>query len=175
MPCYAAAPHDGDARLFVLALKYGNVKSLGSAMGRRMGEIFPKVCADFLVPLPLHKDSKRAFNQTELIAEGISDVCGLPVGKSFLVWNGISERQTAKCGMERMALPLDSFVASPKISGKKVILVDDVFTTGGTARAAIYAMRKVGADVCAVFVWTKRMKQIENPAAWYDDEDEILL
>lgn len=160
VPCYAAAIHDGDARSFILALKYKNMRPLGEAIGREMGRLFPRQEADLLIPLPLHADSRRAFNQTELIARGISSQWGTPVGTRLLKCRAGSGEQTEKRGRARRALSFDSFVASPELTGKSAVLVDDVYTTGGTVRAAKFALQRAGAEVKAVIVWTRRVSSL---------------
>ena len=177
LPCYAAALHEGAARRFILALKYKNIRSLGEAIGKEMALRFPEVGADFLVPLPLHRGSARAYNQTELISRGISHLRGIAVAKNFLKWRVACGAQTLRNGEERSALSFASFEASKELSGRRVILVDDVYTTGGTVRAASFALRLAGADVRAIFLWTRRVPCGENPAAWpvADDEDDFLV
>ena len=174
VPCYAAAIHDGDARSFILALKYKNMRPLGEAIGREMGRLFPRQEAEMLIPLPLHADSRRAFNQTELIARGISSQWGTPVAAGLLKWRAGSGAQTEKRGRERRALSFSSFEASPELAGRGVVLVDDVYTTGGTVRAAKFALQRAGAEVRAVLVWTRRVSAPEHPGACPEDGEYWL-
>ena len=165
-PCYAAALHEGPARDFLLALKYRNTRDLGVPMGRLMALKLPQVEADAVLPVPLHKHSRRGYNQTELIAGGIAEERRLPVLYNTLLWNIEAGTQTGKSGRERRALPQNAFRADKVLWGRKVILVDDVYTTGGTLRAAKHAAEAAGAVVAAAFVWTRRVPSRENPAAW---------
>lgn len=174
VPCYAAAIHDGDARQFILALKYKNIRPLGEAIGREMARLIPKQEAEVLVPLPLHAGSSRAFNQTELIARGLSSQWGIPVAVRALKWRVSSGAQTGKRGAARRALTFGSFAAQPELAGKSVILVDDVYTTGGTVRAAKFALQRAGAEVKAVLVWTRRVSSPEHPGAWPEDGEYWL-
>ena len=134
-----------------------------------MANVFPRVEADAIVPVPLHRGSDRGFNQCELIAEGISRVAGVPVVRDALEWRGRSGAQTGKSGLERRALPLDSFRCSDSVRGLRVLLVDDVFTTGGTLRSARHAVKTAGGDVTAAFVWSRRLHSGENPNAFDED------
>lgn len=174
LPCYAAAMHDGAARRLLLALKYSNIRPLGEALGKEMAKRFPDVSADLIIPVPLHSDSKRAYNQTVLISRGISAVNGIPVAEDMLKWSRPCGKQTGRSGAARKALSFDSMEASKEIADRKVILVDDVYTTGGTLRAALSALRRAGADVLAALLWTRRLSG-ENPAAWpeYVEEDDF--
>ena len=171
VPCYAAALHDGAAREFILALKYKNMKGLGRAMGEVMANLVPKREADLLIPLPLHEGSGRAYNQTELIAQGISAVWNIPAAADLLHWRVKCETQTAKSGKVRKSLSYNSFEASSELAGKNVILVDDVYTTGGTIRAAKFALQRAGAKTSAVLLWTRRVSAPIHPGSWPEKED----
>lgn len=158
IPCYAAAQHDGIARDFILALKYRNMRPIGNAIGQEMARRLPKPDADVLIPMPLHRGSSRHFNQTELIALGLSSVWGICVDTSLLRWRLGSVRQTNKRSRERRSLSFDSFEARLELSGRRVVLVDDVYTTGSTIRAAKFALQQAGAEVVAIYVWTRRLR-----------------
>ena len=96
IPCYAAAAHDGAARDFILALKYRNARPLGFAMGERIAAAFAPPDAGCIVPMPLHKGSRRAYNQTELIARGLASRWGLPVEARAVSWAVWREPQTRR-------------------------------------------------------------------------------
>lgn len=158
IPCYAAAQHAGIARDFILALKYKNMRPIGEAIGMEMAQRLPRPDADMLIPMPLHKDSPRPFNQTELITEGLSSVWSIPVESTLLKWRFGSVKQTNKKGRERMMLSFDSFEAKHNLHGHRVALIDDVYTTGSTVRAAKFALQRAGADIVAIYVWTRRLR-----------------
>lgn len=171
VPCYAASIHDGVARSFILSLKYRNMRVLGKAMGRRMAEIFPQIAADVLTPVPLRKWGGRAYNQTELLARGIGMIWDIDVDGKILQWNMNKSPQTSKGAAERRMLPLNSFRVVSSVQGKRVILVDDVYTTGATVRAAIHALRRAGADVSAVLVWSRRVMAHGDSGAWPENAE----
>ena len=172
VPCFAAALHDGAARDFILALKYRNMRQLGFAMGERIAAAFKRPEADCIAPLPLHKGSDRAYNQTELIARGIASRWGLPVVADAMSWAARRAPQTSRKAHERTAISHSVFAVSDALRGKRVVLVDDVYTTGGTVRAAISALRRAGARPVAVVLWTRRLTSREPAAAWPDGGGE---
>jgi len=161
---YYYARHCGSARELLLSLKYLNHESIGRAMGECIGEALlrdhEKLLSSYdkksviLVPIPLHEDSTRRFNQSSAIAKGISRVLGFKVSES-LHWSFIVKAQTMRSGKERLALAEDVFKADIGIAEKKVIIVDDVFTTGTTLKRALFACKKAGAEEAGTIVWTK--------------------
>jgi len=161
---YYYARHWGHARELLLSLKYSNQESLGHAMGESIGAAILKdyeklissydVKSVIMIPIPLHKNSKRRFNQSYAIAEGISQVLGFKVLES-LSWAFDVKAQTARSGKERLELAEDVFKADFKIAGRKVIVIDDVLTTGTTLKRALSACAKAGAKGSGAIVWTK--------------------
>jgi predicted amidophosphoribosyltransferase len=107
-----------------------------------------------LVPIPLHGDSKRRFNQSCAIAYGISRILGYEVSEA-LRWSFDVKAQTEKRGKERRELAEDAFKVDLQIAGKKVIIIDDVVTTGTTLKRALTACERAGAEGSGAIVWTK--------------------
>lgn len=108
---------------------------------------------DVLVPVPLHKSRLkwRGFNQAEEMGKMLSKKISLPV------WNGLhrirkTQIQTYLQREERLQNLEGAFAVHPRFDfkGKKVLLLDDVFTTGATADACARALREAGAKDVAV-------------------------
>lgn len=129
----------GDVRKLMYELKYHGNQKVGLFMGKYMamnlGPAFFKDI-DALIPIPLHPEKrlKRGYNQSELLAEGISQVTGLPVWMDIIERVEFTETQTHKGQYERWMNVKAAFtgVNVEKVSGRHILLVDDVLTTGAT-------------------------------------------
>lgn len=166
VPCHALSLHDDISRELLLDLKYRNSRSLGIPMGRLMGEIFSDKDAEILLPVPLHRAGKREYNQSLLLAEGISQVWKIPADDKKLFWRSDILPQAGKTGPSKQMMPLDAMTSSENFEGRSVALVDDVYTTGNTLRAAIRAVEMAGGKVSSALVWSRRVPSQENEASW---------
>jgi competence protein ComFC len=111
---------------------------------------------DLIVPVPLHpvKEREREFNQAACLARHLGRALRLPVNNRLLRRVKFTETQTRLTRPERAANMKAAFAAraGKELHGAKVILVDDVLTTGATTDACAHAARRAGAsEVC---VWT---------------------
>ena len=111
---------------------------------------------NFIVPVPLHplKQREREFNQAERLAKHLSDAAGIALQTNLLRRIHPTLTQTRLTKQQRTANMRNAFAVRDgiKLNGEKIVLVDDVFTTGATTSACAKALRKAGAgDVC---VWT---------------------
>ena len=124
-------------------LKYKHRKEIGIYYGRQMG-IALKQCLRFadceiIIPLPLFaaREKKRGYNQASVIAEGISQQLQIPVVQDAILRVKKTETQTRKSRIQRWKNMESTFAVRDvqKISGKHILLVDDVITTGATLEA----------------------------------------
>lgn len=111
---------------------------------------------DCLIPVPLHpqREREREFNQSARIAAAVCQATGIPAALRALCRTRVTESQTALSREARAANMRKAFaIGRPfPLNGKRVILIDDVFTTGATTNACARVLRAAGAaDVC---VWT---------------------
>jgi ComF family protein len=112
---------------------------------------------DMIVPVPLHplKQSEREFNQAERLAKRLSVATELPLRKNLLSRVARTRTQTQLSRAERAANVQRAFAckdAGATLQNRRVVLIDDVLTTGATTSACAKALRAHGAsDVC---VWT---------------------
>jgi ComF family protein len=112
---------------------------------------------DWIVPVPLHplKEREREFNQAERLAGILGRACGIPVASRLLKRVVPTRTQTRLSRSERADNVRGAFAPGPgrrNLRGQRIVLIDDVFTTGATTNACARLLRKAGADdVC---VWT---------------------
>jgi competence protein ComFC len=111
---------------------------------------------DFIVPVPLHsvKHREREFNQAERLAAQLGAAAEIPLNTKLLRRVRPTATQTLLTRQERAANMRGAFAIRPgaRLEGERIILVDDVFTTGATTSACAQVLRAAGAgDVC---VWT---------------------
>ena len=108
---------------------------------------------DGLIPLPLYpdKEKKRGYNQAAVICNGMSAIMSVPVLNDVLKRQRYTETQTKKHRTERWENVADSFVLKneQQLKGKKLLLVDDVVTTGATLEASGNTLLKIeGVQLC---------------------------
>ena len=135
-------------------LKYrsrpGIGRFLGSLLGKRVERepAFPHIVA--VVPVPLHslRRRERGYNQSEYIAQGISDETGIPVLRDVLVRNRNTPTQTSLTPDGRAANVEGVFdvIRTDAVRGSSLVLVDDVFTTGATINSGARSLILEGAE-----------------------------
>ena len=136
--------HKGsDFRHILHLLKYGGRVDIGRTMGRLVAEeivgsgFFDGI--DAIVPVPLHprKQRARGYNQSECLASGIADVTGIELDIQAVKRCVHSPTQTRKSAYERWENVAGIFQADhpERYTGKHILLVDDVLTTGSTVTA----------------------------------------
>jgi ComF family protein len=107
-----------------------------------------------LVPVPLHPKrlAERGYNQAAVLASALGSRHGLTASPRLLERKRETARQVGKNREERLANARAAFVVRPKAtaSATRVILVDDVVTTGATVRACAQALRLAGIELCGV-------------------------
>jgi ComF family protein len=147
--CYYYTRNSKVQRL-VHALKYRGMTDVGIAVGEQYGRDLANSVyyrhLDMIIPVPLHprKLRKRGFNQSEVFARGLSESMGIPVENKQLSRLVATPTQTRRSRFSRWKNVEGIFaVKDPMaLSNKKVLLVDDVITTGATIEACSRALQK---------------------------------
>jgi ComF family protein len=139
-------------------LKYNNHPEIGIKLGKILaanalqygfGNEF-----DLLIPVPLHKSRlrTRGYNQSGMIAKGISEVLNAPYDDSCMIRLAATKTQTKKSKIDRWENVSEVFqVNTPnRIAGKRILLVDDVITTGATLEACAHRLLEAGASELSI-------------------------
>lgn len=141
---------DSRIRKLIHNLKYKGIKEIGFELGRTYGLSLKSSGfmddIDVVIPVPLHPSKKRirGFNQSEIISMGIADAAGLSVDIKSLVRKMVSATQTKRSRYERWTNVEGIFqvAESQAVSGKHILLVDDVITTGSTIESCTAELLK---------------------------------
>jgi ComF family protein len=149
--CCAPFEYGYPLHSLVHALKYRGelaaARVFGSLLGGRAAALGLDRAADVLLPVPLHPSrlAERGFNQSLEIARWVSREAGLPVDPRLAQRRRSTLPQVGLHGPARVANVRDAFVAAAGVSGRRVVLVDDVTTTGSTLQALATALLAAGA------------------------------
>jgi len=168
----AAVLYSEPARRLVLGFKYRDRHDYIAIMAQMMTAAGSDLLneADFLIPVPLHWTRlwSRRFNQAAMLARAISRRSGVPVDPMGLARVRRTSHQVGLTGNQRRKNVSGAFVVSeavrPAISDRRIILVDDVLTTGATVEACTRALRKAGAAQVDVLTFALIAEPIEG--AW---------
>ena len=140
-------------------LKYRGHPEIGTILGTiaaraiKKSESFKNI--DFIIPVPLHprKLKIRGYNQSEKIAEGLSQVLNIPIDNNVLTKTTYNDTQTKKHRYERFLNSQNLFTAnhSPKYEGLHYLIVDDVLTTGSTLESCINELKTIPGVKVSIF------------------------
>jgi len=147
------AVYDGALVRAMILLKYEQLAPLGRWFAERLAEAVARngefLEADVVVPVPLHRERQRqrGYNQAELIARPLARRLGLPCRSVLLVRTRPRPDKLHLTFEERWSSVRGAFAARPgsQVDNRRVLLVDDVMTTGATLDACARALRDAGA------------------------------
>jgi ComF family protein len=139
-----ACAYKGAGGIVVKQLKFGRAIELASPMAQLMREPASQLAYDYLVPVPIHwsRHSQRGFNQSEVIANHLK-IGGVRVG--LLERIKATWPQSRSSGSNRRLALQGAFRAKP-CPGARILLVDDVITSGGTVEACAQELKAAGAS-----------------------------
>jgi len=159
----AAVRFDEISRALVHAFKYGDRLDLAPMLGRWTGHAGRELLAeaDALVPVPLHwrRSWARRFNQSALLATAISAESGVPVTAGALKRVKATAQQVGLSRSERAANVQGAFrvpeAGKSAVAGRRLVLVDDVLTSGATVEGCARALLRAGAQNVDVLIFAR--------------------
>lgn len=162
---HCVAIFEGVLREAIHSLKYGCFAAvadpLGDLMARRLSRTTLPGKVDCVVPVPIHRSRmlRRGFNQAGELASRICANLPLPLHKNVLCQARKTKHQVDLTEEERVTNVRGAFAVrnAPKIAGKRVMLVDDVFTTGSTLNEAASVLRSAGAKAVHVYALARSL------------------
>jgi ComF family protein len=157
----------GQYAALIHSIKYADRPKMGTYFGRMyatelaVDRFFDGI--DIILPVPIHwtKFLWRGYNQSLCIARGVADVCGLPIGNQLYARH-THATQTRRSQTERMAnVQHDLFGVrrASSLSGKRVLLIDDVVTTGSTVEACVSALKRAVPTLAGIDILTLGMTE----------------
>ncbi len=179
--------YEGTLRSLIHLLKYERIEPVARKLAATLTSLAAELCSaatrDVLViPVPLHgsKQRERGFNQSELLARALvssmrvypmqshAPAMRLKVAAGMLQRKRATESQATLTNVQRRRNLRGAFFVSAKdaakLAGREVLLIDDIYTTGATARACSETLKKAGAS--RVWVATVARAQRDGVAQW---------
>ena len=159
----AAVRYDDVAKTLVHALKYQDRTDLAPAMGRWMARAGQELLneADWLIPVPLHwrRAWHRRYNQSGALARAIERQSGVKVRGELLRRVRATEQQVGLSRPQRASNVQGAFKVSAErqseVQGRRVVLIDDVLTSGATVDACARALLRAKAATVDVLVFAR--------------------
>lgn len=156
---YIMAPYEytGALRQVILDFKFKNCHAYASLFAEMMREYVASYGIwedfDYVIPVPLHESRlrERGYNQSELLAAYIAEQTGVPMRTDLLRRNRATKRQSSLKRYDRVLNVRGAFECETDITGRNIILFDDICTTGNTLQACAEALKSAGAEnICAL-------------------------
>lgn len=156
----AAFPYE-TVRHAIHLFKYEGGKAIGEGLGRLLAqylqEIHPQRLSetDVLLSVPLHpkKEKKRGFDQTQILCDQIRKATGIPMERLLERKRNTVAQSSLSSPEERRKNLKDAFAVTGAVEGKRILLVDDILTTGSTCNECAKVLLRSGAervDVCCL-------------------------
>ena len=143
------------SRKIIHELKYKSREKVGKTLAEWTTEQldFNNNKPDLLVSVPLHpkKLKERGYNQLHLFTENLSEFYNIPYDQDLIKRNHYSKAQALKDKQHRIETA-NPFSITKNISGKHILLIDDVFTTGNTLASIAWEILKAGNNKVSVLV-----------------------
>jgi len=146
---YSFGAYEGVLRKLIHVFKFGGVRTLQRPLGALMAQALPRELSfDAVVPMPLHwrRRWQRGFNQSELLAREIARKWSVPV-RALVRRKRATAPQAGLTSAQRRKNVQGAFGVKKgmRLKGMRLLLIDDVLTTGATASACARALKRAGA------------------------------
>ncbi len=163
----AALVYGGPARKVLLALKHGDRQHLARVMAPHMARAASTILTpdSLIVPVPLHRWRlwRRGFNQAALLAQAIAQLTGTAIAIDAL--QRVKPTPASKnMGRKARAANVRGAFRVPdrnRVAGRRIVLVDDVMTSGATADACARLLRRAGARDVHVLTFARAVREAE--------------
>ena len=166
---YSYGSYEGTLRELVHLFKYGGVRPLAGTFGKFLAQALPRDTSfDVIVPMPLHwfKQWQRGFNQSNDLAREIGKKWNVPV-RNVIHRKKATRPQAGLTNAKRRENMSGAFRVprGRSLAGMRVLLVDDVVTTGATASACARALKRAGASRVTFLALARRDRRAEAELA----------
>jgi predicted amidophosphoribosyltransferase len=166
----AAVAYRGTGRILLLRAKLGRRRELFAPMGSRLARVLDLSDLDLrltaIIPVPSHPVTLalRGFNPAMELARNVSRRLGVPVRRRVLRRRLARPERVARSGaVDRRASLRDAFVSPGRsLVGERILLVDDVLTSGATAEGCLRALRRAGAERILFAAWARTLAGAPN-------------
>lgn len=158
---FAATAYGELTRTLALKLKYGTKPAVALTIAKLMARHVVAGDDALLVPVPLHRWRiwRRGYNQAALIASALRKSTEIAVCLDALRRTRSTPPLKAMNGAQRRDTVRGAFSINParlaSVAGRRVLLIDDVYTTGSTAHACAKTLKKAGAASVELHVWAR--------------------
>ncbi|HET9321140.1 MAG TPA: ComF family protein [Bryobacteraceae bacterium] len=164
---YCFGSYEGVLRQLIHLFKYGRMKPLSKTLAALLASALPPDRQfDVVVPMPLHwrRQWQRGFNQSELLARATARRCGIPM-KNAVRRTRATATQAGLSNARRRENVEGAFQVKKRgtVEGRRILLIDDVMTTGATARACALVLKGAGAKAVTLLALARVDRRLFEP------------
>ena len=164
---YCFGAYEGTLRELIHLFKYGRMKPLAGTLAGYLASALPRDQQfDAVVPMPLHwrRRWQRGFNQSELLARRTARRCGIPMVNAVRRTRATAAQAGLSNARRRENVTGAFHVKKPNtVEGRRILLIDDVMTTGATASACALALKRAGAGSVTLLALARVDRRLFEP------------
>jgi ComF family protein len=171
LPIFAWGTYGGILKRAIATMKYENHPEIARPLGQLLAEAWlshhgcDRTLVVVPIPLHAHKLKQRGYNQATLIAQSFCEVTGLQLKKHGLERIKVTQAQFGLSASDREENLTEAFELGKDFCLRPktpVLLVDDIYTTGATARSAMQTLRESGIAVCGLVAVAAAVKSVNS-------------